>query len=116
MTTEFVEITAFIREARANAVAVWDGTYDDQGSEVWTWLPRSLIQYNPRSREVRISLPLWLARDRELQAGLDGQQAETARLKARLMKLEARVDAMEKRLEARVDAIEKRFGLDQTRH
>ena len=105
MRNDDVEIEAFIRRDMLRAIAIWDGTLDDQGAEVWTWLPKSLIEYNPNARIIKVRMPDWLAREKALAASVSSLEAETARLKAHI-----------KRLEGRLTEIELHLGLDQARH
>ena len=105
MLTDAIEITAFIRLDTERAIAIWDGSCDDQGTELWTWLPKSQIEVHGRSRDVRIRLPEWLARDRDLATKVGELQVENARLKGHVA-----------RLEARLAQVEQHIGLDRTRH
>ena len=105
MRTDMIEINAFIRRDLARTIAIWDGAYDDDGAEIWTWLPKSLIEYHGTT----VRLPEWLARDRDLEASIDRQQTETAKLKARIADLEGRLANVERRLAAI-------SGVEQTRH
>ena len=101
MASDMIEIAAFVRRDHGRTIAIWDGAYDDQGAEIWTWLPKSHIEYNG----VTVLLPEWLARDRNIKASIDGLQAENAKLRSRVTQLEARLAEVERLL-----------GVDQTRH
>jgi len=50
------------------AIAVSQGEIDeDNGREIWIWLPRSLIEYEAGEGDtVTVTLPEWLAQEKEL--------------------------------------------------
>ena len=77
------------------SVAIWMGELDDDGGQVWIFLPKSLIRYAIRGAHVEITLPYWLAA-RENLLPSDARRLD--------------------RTEARLSRIEKHLGLDQTQH
>ena len=95
MRADFIEITAFIRQDRERTIAIWDGTCDEQGSEVWTWLPKSQIELAGRGRQVTIKVPAWLARKEGLESAADGLRTQVARLTSRVNELETRLAQVE---------------------
>lgn len=72
MTTgrsDIVDVTLTRRAEREKAIAFWQGDRDDTGREVWVWLPISQIEIDGpdhRGATVTVSLPEWLAKDKEL--------------------------------------------------
>ena len=94
MADDLIEITAFVRRELERTIAIWDGAVDDDGAEIWTWLPKSQVEYNG----ITVLMPEWLARDRELVARIDKAESDTAKLKARIARLEARLVELERRL------------------
>jgi hypothetical protein len=67
--SDIIDITVEIRsnDPKRNAVAVFDGQTDENGREVWIWLPRSQIEIAEMDgRTVEVSLPEWLALTKEL--------------------------------------------------
>lgn len=51
------------------AIAVFDGKTDENGREVWVWLPRSQIEFDEkdyRKKTITVTLPEWLAEQKGL--------------------------------------------------
>ena len=98
MRSDVVEITACIRRDRERTIAIWDGSIDEDGAELWTWLPKSQIQVEMKSGGAMIVLPQWLARERGLTADVEALQVQVGHLSARVHHLEARLAQLERRL------------------
>jgi hypothetical protein len=92
---DIVEITAAVRQDRHKSLAIWMGDLDDDGGQVWVFLPKSEIDYTIRGGHATITLPYWLA------------------VRENLLPRDADRHA---RTEARLARIEKVLGLDQTTH
>ena len=66
---ESVEVTVELRrdDPKKEAIAVYDGKDDDDGKEIWVWLPRSQIDVTPKAGKVIIvTMPEWLANKKGL--------------------------------------------------
>lgn len=73
-----VEIECVIRMERADSIGIWVGDYDRDAAarpparfstrrEVWVWLPRTeILDRSEGLGEGFVTIPLWLAEDREL--------------------------------------------------
>jgi hypothetical protein len=67
-----VKVHARIRTVREKSIALFDGRFFDDGSELWVWVPRSKVrwQYYEKSRRDQlavITLPADMAFDRGLR-------------------------------------------------
>lgn len=60
---DIIEIAAEFRLEREKAIAICDGSTDENGREVWAWLPRSLVEDNG---DGTFSMPEWLALEKGL--------------------------------------------------
>lgn len=71
---EPVEVSLDLKmdDPRKQAVAFWQGEYEEDSAgnqkEVWIWLPRSQIEFEPADvgETVEVTMPEWLAMEKEL--------------------------------------------------
>lgn len=61
--SNLIDISAEKHMERENAIAIYDGRNDENGKEIWTWLPKSQIEDNGNGT---FTLPEWLAYEKEL--------------------------------------------------
>jgi primosomal protein N'' len=116
MRSDIVEIHAIIRQERPQAIAIWDGTYDESGAEMWVWLPKHLIDFERRAREVTVTMPEWLARDKKLTDDVGALKSEVEMLRGRTARMAARIQKLESRLVDLEDIVESRLGPAGRRH
>jgi hypothetical protein len=82
---DIVEITAAVRQDRDKSLAIWMGDLDDDGGQVWIFLPKAKITYTLRGSRATIKLSYWLAvREKLLPRDADRH----ARTEARLARIE----------------------------
>lgn len=61
--SNLIEVAADFRRDTDRGIAIWDGDRDEAGREVWTWLPKKLVENNG---DGTFTMPEWLARDKGL--------------------------------------------------
>ncbi|MDF1625620.1 MAG: hypothetical protein P1U84_04985 [Parvibaculaceae bacterium] len=61
--TTLTDIEAEFRMDRPRAIAVWAGKEDEDGKEVWAWLPKNLVEDNG---DGTYTMPEWLAHEKGL--------------------------------------------------
>ena len=65
---EKIELELEIRLTQGKAQAFFDGELDENGREVWVWLPLSQIEIenngNAKGKLVTVLMPEWLAIDK----------------------------------------------------
>lgn len=69
MKSNIIDVTVELKldDPNKQAIAVWDGKEDEDGREIWIWLPRSQIEYEVISAgTAEVQLPEWLAQEKEL--------------------------------------------------
>lgn len=61
--SDLVDVTAEKRMDREKSIALFAGDYDDDGKEVWVFVPKSQVEENG---DGTFTMPEWLALDKGL--------------------------------------------------
>lgn len=61
--SRLVDIACEVRKETDKGIAIWDGEEKPDGSELWTWLPKSAVEVND---DGTVTMPEWLAKEKGL--------------------------------------------------
>ena len=64
MSKELVDIECEVRSQTEKGIAIWDGEENQDGKEIWTWLPKSEVEVN--EEDGTVTMPTWLAKNKGL--------------------------------------------------
>lgn len=60
--SNLIDVCVELRSDRPDSIGVYDGRNDAEGNEIWIWLPKSQIEFEPgKGGTVTVTLPEWLA-------------------------------------------------------